>query len=1145
MAQNSLVSSSPLSTDQKKIILDLEINDKQVVNTIIEAQKALASLTTEEKKLKQVIKDGSATQEQRERYVVLKTEINDLNNTIRANQKVLDEQIKKEKNNGDSINAMRAQLKLLRAEYEDMPAEKRVAPEIGQKQLQEIEELTQAIKDAEYAQLDFRRNVGNYPEAGNAKQALRELRVECQNLAVALSSIEGKRQAQAAVINSLAQSVGRESQEYKDAVNELNQLNAAYTETQENLRNVEQEAGKLSDVLSDSNKRIQSFANDQQRIAAMQEGVNALTSAYTLLQGSMAALGLQSKALLEVYAKIQIVQQSINALMTIYKTLNKDSNLMIVLRNKLEQTRLVWTKAYNAALTKQNVEVVKNTAAETANAAAVTATTVAETGATVATFSLRAALEALKVTLLSNPFTAILLGITTAVVGIGTAVSKLIKKNKEAEKSEEELAEAAKKTSEEYKKSVDKRISSINTSSRSYTEQIAKVKSLMSVLKSETAAYSAKQKAMDELNRLVPQYNGHLSKTGEIISANSAAIDKYIKDLERQAEATATMNALISAYEEKIESGRRKAQNDADIQNYQKRIDEAQAMIDMQNSLDARFRDYETLMRAQKNLDDYTNKLNAAKEAAKEASAEIANAEKEIEYFASHAKDLNVQQAGSGSTTSTKENPRLKQAQDSYNELIKLAQDYYKSLEDIQKASIKTLTDKENARYAGERAQLEKALVDAQKLIDIYNKEPKLFKELQKNNPYLSLESLNGQIQILNTELDNAEKRHIANIEKINNDTNAAFTNILNKLQMDLDKVSENATVRYTAQLKDRLATLDAELKRELELHEYTEEQKAAITAKYEEKKAQVLKEFGASGSGGKYSNTGNVNVLKEQLAADLAELDARQAAELAAFEGTEAQKAEIVARYAQKRVQYEKEASKQEQKIWTDSVMMIAQSLNSAMQGMTDLFNVMAEDNAEMQKYSKELAMGQIILSAAIATAQAVVAAINAGKDTGIGAAIAIPLFLLEFTGIVAGVIAQAKSTLSQAGGTSKPKFATGGIVGNGKKFTSSDQIDAKLSEGEYVIQSKIVKKYGVDFFDNLNETPKRKIAGVPLRFATGGSVPSLQTMQYVESQMDYTQMEAMFTNVVEKIQPVVSVQEITTKQNRVKIKQDAASYK
>lgn len=68
---------------------------------------------------------------------------------------------------------------------------------------------------------------------------------------------------------------------------------------------------------------------------------------------------------------------------------------------------------------------------------------------------------------------------------------------------------------------------------------------------------------------------------------------------------------------------------------------------------------------------------------------------------------------------------------------------------------------------------------------------------------------------------------------------------------------------------------------------------------------------------------------------------------------------------------------------------------------------------------------------------------------------------------------------------------FATGGYV-SGPGSSTSDSISANLSNGEYVIRASAVQKYGVDFFNNLNQmrTPQ---------YYSGGSVGGTPSVQMV----------------------------------------------
>lgn len=1147
---------SKTSADQK-IILDLKVNSREAIEAILQAQEQIAKLKEEQKQLEAEMRKGNGTKEMKERLVLIKTELRDLNAVMKANQKELDNNVNQYKQNGDSINAMRSQLKNLRQEYEDLSAADRDS-EFGQNMLKDIDELTTKVLGLEKAQQDYTRQVGNYELAAKpARTALREMRMECQNLALALQETSGQMQAQSAIVQQLAATTGTETDEYKEAVAELNRLTKAYDDAKVALSDMEKKTGEMADVLADSNQRINSFANDQQKIVAMQEGVSALSSAYDVLQGSLAACGIKSQAMVEIYSKMQIVQRSLNGILTIYKALNKDSNLMITLRNKLEKARLVWAKAYTASLEKQgklqaaavvaenaeNAAVTANTSAKTANAAATTVTATAEGAATTATFSLKAAFDALTATLASNPITAIALAVTAAVTAIVGAVKKLKKADEDAGSAAKEAAEKEKELTDALKNRLKEQVTAMSSATSQYDDQIIKIRSLQSVINSEIATYKQKAEALRELNKIVPEYNGKISETGALIAGNTAAIEDYVNALEAQARAQGYIELLTDEYKKEAEIQRELLQLYDERKKYQ---DAITAFRDPTGSWGTPEFDFSTATAEVERLKRVENDLND------QLAQQQTNIAKLTEMAVSYGATF-TSAAKTTEKTLESNNTAAAAAQTLYDSLLSLASEYYKSIEDLEKKAVQTQTEMENARYEGESKKLEEAKQKAEQLYDQLSKDPKLLKELQKKNKFLSLETLQNQIGILNDELDNAEKRHLDNIAKINEETNTAFKSIIEKLQRDIDKASENTTVRYTAQLQDRLSALDAELKKELESHEYTEAQKLAITEKYNQKKAQVLKEFSdGTNNLGNYSGINNLGQLKDQLAADMAELQARQDAELAVFEGTEAEKAAIVEKYANRRVDLENRASKQEAQIWLNSTISIAQAMSTALGGMQDLLNTIAEDDAEMQKYSKALALAQIAVSTGLAIAQAVQAGVQAGGFTGAAAPVTIPIFIAELVGIVGGAVASAISTLKSASTPARPRFATGGPVDRsvsggmiGKHTTrrKDDTVDAKLSLGEYVIKSEIVKKYGIGFFDELNGTKRRK-PELPMRFAGGGSVPSMQTISTTELSMDYTQMEDMFTRVVENIQPVVSVTEITDKQNRVKVKENTASY-
>ena len=210
-----------------------------------------------------------------------------------------------------------------------------------------------------------------------------------------------------------------------------------------------------------------------------------------------------------------------------------------------------------------------------------------------------------------------------------------------------------------------------------------------------------------------------------------------------------------------------------------------------------------------------------------------------------------------------------------------------------------------------------------------------------------------------------------------------------------------------------------------------------------------------------------------------------------------------------------------------------IAGSLNNVLGAFNDMFTAMAESNEKYQKFATAMAISQIYVSMAASIAQAVQAAVQAGGFTGPAAPVTIPVFIAELVAIVASTIGSTISTLNKAKSaqTSTPKFADGGLVGTQTTERRDDSVNAKLSYGEYVINSKKVKEYGVGFFDRINYGKGQSHLNAFHAYADGGYVNST----------DVDAMRLAFATVIEDMpNPVVNVKEITNVQNRVRVKEN-----
>lgn len=1053
----------------KEVVVELKLMSGDAVQNIQALNTQIGKIKAELKAMK------DAGQENSEEYIKLSQVLKEMNNTVKQNEKVLIENIREQKSNGDSLNAMRAHLKTLRAEYEDLSKAQRESS-IGSKMLKDINDLTNEIKKAEEAQQDWSRSVGNYGVVGQtARQALREMKMECQNLAVALQTTNGKIQAQTQIVQSLANTIGTNTQEYKDAVAELNRLNQAYATTSEQLTAIEQKTGELSDVLADSNKRIQSFANDEQQIAAMQDGVNVLTSAYTLLQGSLKAVGVESKSLLEVYAKIQIVQQSMNSLMTIYKALNKDSNLMIMARVKLEQARLVWTRAYNAALAAQNGAVVantttttENTVATTANTAATVAETAAESAAIPVTFSLTAAIAALNTVIKSNPFLAIASGIIMAIGGIVTAVKKLTKANKEAEEETKRLREEDEKLTQSMRDGIKERASAMATTTSKYDEQIAKIKALQAAMKSEVTSYKQKKEALDELNRIVPEYNGKILETGEIIEGNTASLERYIMQLEAKARAEGYADLLVEEYKKEAEIQREI------LQLYEERKKYSDVVIAWEDP---------TGTWQKPNWDEYkeaTENIRRLATVEGELNQQLVEQQNNISTLTDMALSYGAVGSFIDTSKTTKkdksdtkgdnEKNEIENAKKMYADLQKAAREYYESINRLHADALQKRINEENDRYMKEFDTLTTAYTNA---IDLSLKGDDFLKKAG-----IDPEALQRYIIELSNAMDEATHRNKENVKKIKQD----WEDALKKVGNDID-----------AAYAKLISKLDYEI--------------------------------------GK-SEASGISALRLELDHELQLLDEQLQSELAAKEWSEEQKTEITKRYAKKREKIVKDEAKAEKMYWVQQTITTLDAMSQVTGAFSDLFSTLSENDEKYQKYANALALVDIMVSMAQGIATAVAEGIKMGWPA---AAVMIPIGIATVVSGISSAIALFNKN-NKIG--SAPKYAHGGPV-KGAGTGTSDSIPAYLSNGEYVIREKVVKEYGEDFFDKINfGLRKPVIDGIHFAtggLATTLATPTLN----VDSAVNYDLMRDVMVDAMSEIQPVVSVKEITHAQKRVRVKE------
>lgn len=173
--------------------------------------------------------------------------------------------------------------------------------------------------------------------------------------------------------NSSTDNYKKRLKELKDEMTalqvETDGLTKASADQKKRFAELEKEAGKIADAMGDAAARVKNLSDDYKGMSAAMQGVGAGVGAFTAVSGAMSMLGQDSEKVNEAIKKMTSLLGILQGVMAVQKALNKDSQLMTLLRaNSMKELNAA--TATNAVVTGE-----ATVATETFTTAEKTATT--------------------------------------------------------------------------------------------------------------------------------------------------------------------------------------------------------------------------------------------------------------------------------------------------------------------------------------------------------------------------------------------------------------------------------------------------------------------------------------------------------------------------------------------------------------------------------------------------------------------------------------------------------------------------------------------------------------------------------------------------------------------------------------------------
>lgn len=366
--------------------------------------------------------------------------------------------------------------------------------------------------------------------------------------------------------------------------------------------------------------------------------------------------------------------------------------------------------------------------------------------------------------------------------------------------------------------------------------------------------------------------------------------------------------------------------------------------------------------------------------------------------------------------------------------------------------------------------------------------------------------------QAINDQIKALEQQKAAELQKLSEEElQKEIDNRTKLISLQLEAVKEGSEQEYQLRMQQLLAQRDAELADK----EQTEQMKLAIVDKYDKQMDDLILQREQEISDKQQE------AVRLRMENEIMQLQQSGASELEILQEQASQKLELLNSIQQQEGESEQEflnRKLQANQEYIDAKKAIAdkeveieqvkfQAIETITSGLSSAFETLGENNKTFAILSKTLALAEI--------------AINTGKALAAGIAQAQSVPFPANLAAIATTVATILSNIAVATKTVKSaKFATGGLV-TGPGTGTSDSIPAQLSNGESVMTARATSMFA-PLLSSFNQM--------------GGGVP-INVTQTSSQALGEDMLARAVAKGVQSMRPVVSVEEITSVSNRVKV--------